>query len=566
MKISLKVYVAACWAGLFCCLLPQAAGAVTRYVVAYSVNPSAPYLTVDTAARSIQTAVNASSPGDEIYVLPGTYAEGGAVILGQQVSNRVVLTNSVTVIGLDGADYTTIVGGNPAGESGIRCVYMTAGSQLIGFTVMQGGTRIGAGSWSPDYSGGGIFMDGGGSVSDCTIYTNMAGFGAGIFCASGEVVNCRILTNIAVNAPGAGGGVYCAAGGQVSQCTIQGNRGAYGGGVFCDEDGLVEDCSIRQNRSSQNAGGVFCASNGLVRSCQVSGNYAFKYGGGSYCWKGGDIRNALVLTNMANQGGGVYLDRGGQLQSCTVSRNSGTTAGGGLYSWFTGAVWNTIIYQNSSGYGSNYACMGDGPQYSHSCLAPLPINNQEGCFASNPNFERQGNYRLSGSSPCIDKGTNQAWMLLALDMDRRPRIWINTVDIGAIESNPANLMEDTDADHIPDAWEWQYYGHVTNVTPFFDSDGDACGAFAEFIAGTDPHSASSFFGMANTRKVQANNVLTWPSVEGRVYTLHRTTNLMNEVAGAPLAIDLPATPPLNCYTDALATARCNIYILRVKKP
>ena len=45
-----------------------------------------------------------------------------------------------------------------------------------------------------------------------------------------------------------------------------------------------------------------------------------------------------------------------------------------------------------------------------------------------------GDYHLRASSPCIDSGTNAAWMNLALDVDGQPRIFNGAVDIGAAET------------------------------------------------------------------------------------------------------------------------------------
>jgi hypothetical protein len=44
-----------------------------------------------------------------------------------------------------------------------------------------------------------------------------------------------------------------------------------------------------------------------------------------------------------------------------------------------------------------------------------------------------GNYRLLITSPCINAGINQDWMVAATDLDGNPRISWGTVDMGAYE-------------------------------------------------------------------------------------------------------------------------------------
>ena len=45
-----------------------------------------------------------------------------------------------------------------------------------------------------------------------------------------------------------------------------------------------------------------------------------------------------------------------------------------------------------------------------------------------------GDYRLSFGSPCINTGSNQAWMADSFDLAGHKRILQKTVDMGAYES------------------------------------------------------------------------------------------------------------------------------------
>ena len=54
---------------------------------------------------------------------------------------------------------------------------------------------------------------------------------------------------------------------------------------------------------------------------------------------------------------------------------------------------------------------------------------------ANPQFvaKDSGNFRLSARSPCVNTGTNQNWMMNAVDLEGRKHIRYGRVDMGAYE-------------------------------------------------------------------------------------------------------------------------------------
>jgi hypothetical protein len=101
-----------------------------------------------------------------------------------------------------------------------------------------------------------------------------------------------------------------------------------------------------------------------------------------------------------------------------------------------------------------------------------------------------------------------------------------------------------------------------------DQDGDGMPAWQEYIAGTDPtnQGSSLFFtgvsGIVAPNDAGAGFVIQWPSVSNRYYNLDRATNL---AAGGfePIAMEIPATPPDNVYTDIVEGLDSALYRIRV---
>lgn len=57
-------------------------------------------------------------------------------------------------------------------------------------------------------------------------------------------------------------------------------------------------------------------------------------------------------------------------------------------------------------------------------------------------------------------------------------------------------------------------------------------------------------------------LLRWPSLAGKSYDVLWATNLLSGFS--PVAVDLPATPPVNVYQSTVGSPRTGFYTIRMK--
>jgi hypothetical protein len=193
--------------------LANAVQAATYYVNANNAAPVPPYTSWATAATNIQDAISVTTNGDTVLVTNGVYAFGGHAVTGT-LTNRVALTNAITVQSVNGPFVTTILGAGPTnGVNAVRCAWLTNGASLAGFTVTWGATLTSG--IQDQQSGGGIWCAStSASVRNCVIVSNQAyQYGSGIY--QGTISSSLVYTNIG----SAGAASYSA----LNNCTVVSN-------------------------------------------------------------------------------------------------------------------------------------------------------------------------------------------------------------------------------------------------------------------------------------------------------------------------------------------------------
>jgi len=250
--------------------------AVVRYVDVNGTNATSPFTNWTTAATNIQDAVDVASDGDEIVVTNGVYATGGRAAGSNPTANRVAVDKPVKVLSVNGPQLTQIQG-SQAGA--IRCVYLTNGASLSGFTLTKGGTRsIPASGYGSE--GGGVRCESSTAVvSNCVMVGNTAGY--------------------------VGGGAY---GGTLNRCTLSGNSALGGGGAH---SATVNNCTLSRNSADSGGGAGVCSLN----ACAVYDNSASQGGAADHS----TLNNCtLVLNSAGSSGGGTWSC---QLNNCIVYFN-----------------------------------------------------------------------------------------------------------------------------------------------------------------------------------------------------------------------------------------------------
>lgn len=368
------------------------AGAGTLYVSPSGLD-IAPYTNWATASSSIQAAIDEASAGDTVLVDEGTYYEminfvGKAIT----VESRYLVEDDPAYI------YSTVINASNMGRVVTFDSGETTNSILRGFMITGGQT---SGSTPEEKTGGGIqCWSSSATLEDLIVeYNHAAGEGGGIYLVHSYAV-LRDLVIFGNTADASGAGV----------------RISYGLPV-------LENLDIRANVGSAGGGMHIYHSAPTLRNCLIVSNQCTTKGGALH-FDDGDalIENCTIVGNHGGQGDGLNVS----YQSHVTIKNSILWGNEGSDQVFFDTQWSgeqlTVLHSNIRGGRSGIVSNNKGSVYW-----------QAGNLDTEPLFAPTVNFRLTASSPCVNAGTNEAWMAGGTDLAGNPRIHEGLVDMGVYE-------------------------------------------------------------------------------------------------------------------------------------
>ena len=267
---------------------------------------------------TIQEAIDASSDGDEILVMPGTYMGTGVEVVN-------LLGKAVWLHSSGGPDVTII-----DGETTRRVLLCHSGEDIN--TTIEGFT-ITNGSPSSGDDAGGMWN----------------------YMTSPRVVNCRFINNTGTH----GGAVRNHSSSPTFEdCTFENNTAENGGAMY-NNDGanpVLTNCILTGNNAGYRGGGVWnYASHPNFTDCEFNANTSSDRGGGMHNMNSSNptLTNCTFTGNQGVDGGGMYNNTSSPtLTDNYFERNSASGGGGGIANGYGSNpdLTNCVLKNNTAGF------------------------------------------------------------------------------------------------------------------------------------------------------------------------------------------------------------------------
>ncbi len=378
-------------------------------------------------AASLQTAINACTSGDEVWVGYGTFyttsgtdrtvsfsMKNGVSIYGNFVGTETSLAQRIMSNGL----FTTLSAEIGAAGNSDNSYHVISNKNLNNTATIDGFVISGGNDNRPATTensglGGGIYNDG--------------AFGSGM--CNPTIRNCVITNNQATF----GGGVF--------------NNGQLGGNA----NPYLINCVLTSNTALEGGGamdnfGLGGTANPTLVNCVIYLNSALLRGGAMYCWGGNNgkanplIVNCTVIGNSAQDGGGFICDNQNSstgnsgtatptFKNCIVRSNTASKVGPQFFILGTAscaATYTNIDLTGQTGVhilsGATTGNISDDPKFVMSTTGP----GNDGRW-----YTGDDGLVLRTGSACIDKGDNTG--APEKDILQKPRINNAKVDMGAYE-------------------------------------------------------------------------------------------------------------------------------------
>ncbi len=369
------------------------------------------------AAGNIQTMIDKTIAGDEVWVAKGTYYPTTETIARDSRSRTFLVKSGISLYGgfagtetalskrllsdldnngkVDSCELvnTTILSGDIDGVPDVWTkttntngswkwtitgntgnsyrVITGSASALNGFSVLGGNANI-----SDVGNGGGIYAN---SVTNC-IVTNCSTSGSGGGIHARYSINC-LVTNCSAGVWG--GGIFSShTGGFASNCIVTNcSSDKYGGGISATS---IANCIVKNCSAGNYGGGIhsYPYSSPSVTNSAIVNCSSGLYGGGIYAYAATSGTNSLTNCIVTNcyavvYGGGIYastVSGTNSVTNCMVTNCSVNNYGGGIYASTasgTNSVTNCIVANCST---ANY----DGGIYASSIKSCAASNNKTG--------------------------------------------------------------------------------------------------------------------------------------------------------------------------------------------